>query len=74
MDWQSTAWAMAFVAAVTIAANIAGRRPRRLGRVALIPADVVQLVGLIPFIGWIILIYWLVQPTKSPNRYGGAIG
>lgn len=33
-----------------------------------------QLVGLIPFIGWIILIYWLVQPTKSPNRYGGAIG
>ena len=49
MDWQSTAWAMAFVAAVTIAANIA-RRPRRLGRVALIPADVVQLVGLILFL------------------------
>lgn len=50
MDWQSTAWAMAFVAAVMIAANIAGRRPRRLGRVALIPADVVQLVGLILFL------------------------
>lgn len=33
-----------------------------------------QLVGLIPFVGWIIVIYWLVQPTRSPNRYGGATG
>ena len=30
-----------------------------------------QLVGLIPFIGWIIVIYWLVQPSKSPTRFGG---
>ena len=30
-----------------------------------------QLVGLIPIIGWIIPIYWLAQPTKSPNRFGG---
>lgn len=50
MDWQSTAWAMGFVAVVLIAANLAGRRPRRLGRVAPVPADVVQLVGLILFL------------------------
>jgi uncharacterized membrane protein YhaH (DUF805 family) len=30
-----------------------------------------QLVGLVPFVGWIIVIYWLAQPTKSPNRFGG---
>jgi uncharacterized membrane protein YhaH (DUF805 family) len=30
-----------------------------------------QLVGLIPLIGWIIVIYWLIQPTKVPNRFGG---
>lgn len=28
-----------------------------------------QLVGLIPLIGWIVLIYWYVQPGKEPNRY-----
>jgi len=29
-----------------------------------------QLVWLIPFIGWILLIYWLVQPSAGPNAYG----
>ncbi len=29
-----------------------------------------QLVGLVPFVGWLIVIYWLVQPGKSPNRFG----
>ena len=28
------------------------------------------LVGLIPFVGWIIVIYWLAQPTVGPNEYG----
>jgi len=28
-----------------------------------------QLVGLIPLIGWIILIYWCVQDAKEPNQY-----
>jgi uncharacterized membrane protein YhaH (DUF805 family) len=28
-----------------------------------------QLVGLIPLVGWLIMIYWLVQPSQ-PNRYG----
>ena len=29
-----------------------------------------QLIWLIPFIGWAILIYWLVQPSAGPNEYG----
>lgn len=28
-----------------------------------------QLIGIIPLIGWIVMIYWLVQPSQ-PNRYG----
>ena len=31
-----------------------------------------QLVGLIPVIGWIILIIWCVQEAKEPNRFGAA--
>ena len=29
-----------------------------------------QLVSLIPFVGWILVIYWLAQPTVGPNQYG----
>jgi len=29
-----------------------------------------QLVVLIPLIGWILMIYWCVQAGKEPNRYG----
>lgn len=29
-----------------------------------------QLVGLIPVIGWILLIVWCAQESKDPNRYG----
>jgi uncharacterized membrane protein YhaH (DUF805 family) len=28
-----------------------------------------QLTALIPVIGWIIMLYWLVQPPKEPNRF-----
>ncbi len=27
------------------------------------------LVGLVPLVGWIILIVWAVQESKEPNRY-----
>jgi uncharacterized membrane protein YhaH (DUF805 family) len=29
-----------------------------------------QLLALIPVLGWILLIYWCVQPSKDPNRFG----
>ncbi|HEX2547971.1 MAG TPA: DUF805 domain-containing protein [Ramlibacter sp.] len=29
-----------------------------------------QLIWLVPFFGWILLVYWLVQPTVGPNEYG----
>lgn len=29
------------------------------------------LIGLIPFVGWLVIIYWAVQPgTSGPNQYG----
>ena len=31
-----------------------------------------QLIGLIPLIGWILLIVWFVQEGKEPNRFGTA--
>jgi uncharacterized membrane protein YhaH (DUF805 family) len=29
-----------------------------------------QLLWLIPFLGWGVMIYFLVQPTAGPNQYG----
>ena len=29
-----------------------------------------QLIGLIPLIGWLIMLYWCVQPSEGENRYG----
>jgi uncharacterized membrane protein YhaH (DUF805 family) len=29
-----------------------------------------QLIGLIPLVGWIILIVWFVQDSKADNKYG----
>lgn len=30
-----------------------------------------MLLGLVPIIGWIVMIYWLCQPgTEGPNRFG----
>lgn len=31
-----------------------------------------QLIGLIPLIGWLVLIYWAVQPSESDNAFGPA--
>ena len=31
-----------------------------------------QLVALIPLIGWILMIYWCVQEGKDPNRFGSS--
>lgn len=29
-----------------------------------------QLVALIPLIGWIVMVYWCAQQSKEPNRFG----
>jgi uncharacterized membrane protein YhaH (DUF805 family) len=29
-----------------------------------------QLVGLIPIVGWILVIWWLTLPSVGPNQYG----
>jgi len=31
-----------------------------------------QLIGLIPLIGWLVLIYWAVQPSEGDNAFGPA--
>ncbi len=31
-----------------------------------------QLIGLIPVIGWLVLIYWAVQPSQGSNAYAEA--
>lgn len=30
----------------------------------------IQLIGLIPIVGWLVVIYFLVQEPKEPNRFG----
>ena len=32
------------------------------------------LVGLIPFVGWLIMLYWFVQPSAAANEYGPPVG
>jgi len=32
------------------------------------------LVGLIPFVGWLIMLYWFVQPSAATNEYGAPVG
>ena len=31
-----------------------------------------QLISLIPLLGWLVLIYWMVQPSEGPNQFGSA--
>jgi len=31
-----------------------------------------QLIGLIPIVGWILVIVWCTQAGKEPNRFGPA--
>jgi uncharacterized membrane protein YhaH (DUF805 family) len=28
------------------------------------------LVGLIPFVGWLVMLYWFVRPSAAANEYG----
>ena len=31
-----------------------------------------QLVGLVPLVGWIVMIVWCCEEAKEPNRFGSA--
>ena len=33
-----------------------------------------QLLWFVPFIGWLVLLYWFVQPSGEANTYGAAPG
>lgn len=44
---------------------VASRRLHDMGR-----SGWWQLVGFIPLLGWIVMIYWTVQPSEGPNAYG----
>lgn len=31
-----------------------------------------QLIGLVPILGWLVLLYFMVQEPREPNRFGAA--
>ena len=78
-------WFTLFVVLVSIAAGLLGDAANALVALALfLPYLAVsarrlhdtgrsgwwQLVGCIPFIGWLVMIYWCVQDSEGPNTYG----
>ena len=79
-------WFMLFAFLVSTAASVIDPRLNALVSIALLlPALAVsarrlhdidksgwwQLVGIVPFVGWIIVLYWYVQPSQpEANRFG----
>ncbi|MBL0422756.1 DUF805 domain-containing protein [Ramlibacter sp. AW1] len=79
-------WFMLFCFLVSIASSVLGEKANVLATlVLLLPAIAVtarrlhdidksgwwQLVSLVPFVGWLIVLYWYVQPTQpQANRFG----
>jgi len=77
-------WWTLFVILATIAAQVMGDIPAALVSLGtLLPYLAVtsrrlhdidrsgwwQLIGLIPLIGWAVMIYWCIQDSAEPNRF-----
>jgi len=80
-------WFMLFLFLVSAACGVVSHKLSALFTIAtLLPAIAVgtrrlhdtdksgwmQLIGLIPVVGWIVVIVWLCQVGKEPNRFGPA--
>lgn len=78
-------WFVLFLVLVSIACGIFSDKVSAVFTIAtLLPAIAVgtrrlhdtdksgwmQLIGLIPIVGWILVIVWLCQAGKEPNRFG----
>lgn len=78
-------WWTLFVVLITVAGNIINEKAAALATIAtLLPYFAVtsrrlhdidrsgwwQLIGFLPVVGWLVLIYWCIQPAKGPNNYG----
>ncbi|MBS0447724.1 MAG: DUF805 domain-containing protein [Proteobacteria bacterium] len=62
--WHRLSWAVSLVTLVPTIA-VTTRRLHDIDR-----SGWWQLVGLIPFVGWIVIVVWCVQKPVEPNRYG----
>ena len=71
MDWEMTIGAFAVAAIITVWANIASRRPRTLGRVPLIPPDVIQLISIIALfiLGAHLITLYRGEPLNIRSRF-----
>lgn len=56
---------LAALALLLPGAGVGGRRLHDIGKSAWL-----LLLGIIPFIGFLLLLYWFVQPSDGPNDFG----
>ena len=80
-------WFVLFTVLVSIVASMLGEVVNGLASLALLLPSIavgarrlhdigktgwLQLLWIIPVVGWIVLIYWAVQPSEGDNRFGAA--
>ena len=72
LPWFYGATFIATLALAPVFGALVSRYPRRVVVPAVYGFFIACLIGFIPLIGWIVLIYWMCQPGKEPNRFGPA--